>query len=104
MEWEDTIWGFLTLLNKEFPCVPSAEKRSPVSSGQIKRMLENRAVTVNGKKPGPKDPVELPITELIFFKNSKSQCTLFGGDIPWQEWHDRHWPNCKTDKPCSQQH
>ena len=97
-------WAFLIELNKELDCVPSIEKKLPVSGGQIKRMLENKAVTINGKKPGPKDQVEFPIFELIFCKGSKSQVTLMGGSQSWTDWHSKAFPNCKADQPCSRQH
>lgn len=69
-------WTFLVELNRDWQCVPSSEKKLPISSGQIKRMLENKAVTINGKKFAPRDELEFPIFELVFFKGSKSQCTL----------------------------
>lgn len=47
------------------------------SNSQRRRWLESRSVLINGQKPGPRDPVTLPVEQLIFFpKNNKSRCTM----------------------------
>lgn len=71
-----TVWNWLIHLNREEQCVPNPEKKFTTSSSAIKRMLENKAVTINGDKPGPKDNVMFPVDELVFFKGSKSQVTI----------------------------
>lgn len=47
-----------------------------VSNKAIWRALEDGAITINGKRPGPKDTIEFPIEEFIFFKGSKNQVTI----------------------------
>ena len=50
------------------------------SKGERKRLLENKAVIINGVRPGPKDEISFPIRELIFFPNGKRKCTM----VSWQ--------------------
>lgn len=60
---------------KLFPCAEFTIAGDP-SISQIRRMLEQGAVTLNGRKPKLDDLMEFPIWELVFFKGAKSQCTL----------------------------
>lgn len=87
------------------------------SVSAIRRMFEQRTLTLNGKRPETTDKMEFPIWELVFFKGSKRQHTLFfdleiapvgtkwmtfvgekrpndrGGDDFWvivgEEWHEK---------------
>jgi hypothetical protein len=48
------------------------------SNSDLRRWLCNKSVLINGKRPGPFDPIEFPITELVFFpKNDRTRVTLF---------------------------
>ena len=77
----------LELLNKikHIPCIDLNQhekdsegrvKSSVCSKGERQRLLLNKAVVINGKRPGPKDEVTLPIYELIFFPNGQRKCTM----------------------------
>lgn len=70
--------------------LPSSENRGAEPSiSEIKRMLDQGAITLNGRKPDPDDKMEFPIWELVFFKGSKTQCTLFfvlAEAPPWATW------------------
>jgi len=57
---------------------PSAEKRgNEPSISEVKRMLEQGAITMNGKKPKADDKMERDLWELVFFKGAQGQCTVF---------------------------
>lgn len=47
------------------------------SVSAIRRMFEQRTITLNGRKPEPADKMEFPIWELCFFKGSQRQHTIF---------------------------
>lgn len=46
------------------------------SISEVRRMLEQGAITLNGRKPKAEETMEFPIWEIVFFKGAKSQCTL----------------------------
>lgn len=52
------------------------------SNGSIKRWLESGAVLINGKRPKPKDVIELPVWQLIFFPKGKKRTTFHDEDNP----------------------
>jgi hypothetical protein len=54
------------------------DKPVVASKGERRRWLLNRAVIINGTRPGPDDEVYFPITELIFFPSSPRKCTMIG--------------------------
>lgn len=49
----------------------------PCSKGERRRLLQNKAVQINGKRPAPDDEICFPIRELVFFPNSQERkCTM----------------------------
>ena len=65
---------------KQFDNLPMMEKNCQpckMSNKDKKRILEQSAVLINGKKPKPNDEIEFPVWQLVFFPNSdKKRCTL----------------------------
>jgi hypothetical protein len=69
---------------KYIPCMnpfehPRDKNKVPLpvcSKGERSRMLKNGAVVINGRRPGPKDEINFPIDELIFFPNGERRCTM----------------------------
>ena len=51
---------------KSLPWIP----RKP-SNSELWRWLNNKSIMINGATPSPKDEVEFPIEQLIFFKGEK---------------------------------
>ena len=49
----------------------------PVSKGEIKRWLQNKAVLINGQRPDWKDEIQFPLFELIFWPNSPQNRTTY---------------------------
>lgn len=48
--------------------VATAGHKGVPSNADIRRFLENRGgILINGEKPGPKDMVTFPITQLVYF-------------------------------------
>lgn len=48
------------------------------SNSDIRRWLENGSVLINGVKPKPRDIINFPLEQLIFFPNNpKKRCTQF---------------------------
>jgi len=45
------------------------------SNSDLRRWLESGSVIINGEKPKPEDEITFPVTELIFFPNSKTRMT-----------------------------
>jgi len=60
-------------------CFPALEQTTGVdnSMSAVRRMFEQQTMTLNGVKPKPDDMMEFPIWELVFFKGSKRQHTIF---------------------------
>jgi hypothetical protein len=59
--------------------MPGTQQVFPASNNEKRRMLENKAITINGMKPGPDDPM-IPrdcLWEIVFFEGSKSQCSFW---------------------------
>ena len=71
--------------------IPRSEtsKRGPVSKGERKRMLDNHAVSINGKKPTSKEDIEFPIFEVTFFPKSPARCSLYS--MPAKQAWAEHW-------------
>lgn len=69
---EDSALEFL--LN--FPFCPSSQGGF-ASNAEKRRLLENKAVTINGCKPTPDQIISFPLTELVFFANSSKKTTIF---------------------------
>lgn len=54
----------------------SVEKPCTIpSKSEIRRWLDQKSVIINGLKPSSKEEVEFPITQLVFFPNSKTRKT-----------------------------
>jgi len=47
----------------------------PPSNGDLKRWLNNKAITINGYTPDVDDHISYPVKELIFFPKSKKRRT-----------------------------
>lgn len=62
------------LLN--FPFCPSTQGGF-ASNAEKRRLLENKAVLINGNRPLPDDEIQFPLTELVFFPNSNKRVTIF---------------------------
>ena len=56
-------------MSTEHPCT------WPTKS-EVKRWLKNKAVIINGKRPKSNDEIKFPITELVYFSNSKRRTTI----------------------------
>ena len=55
----------------------NGNKPMVAGSGQRKRWLQDRAVVINGVRPGPEDEIAFPITQLVFFpKSDERRCTV----------------------------
>lgn len=64
---------------REYPYRPLSSERpcTPMSNGEVKRHLKQRAIRINGEFPGPDGYVFYPIDDLVFFPNGKKRkCTL----------------------------
>ena len=73
-----TAFEYLKVLQNHAKCLPrSKEKNGQASNSEIRRWLEKGSVRINEKAVQPNDVLEFPIKQLIFFKGSKSQCTIF---------------------------
>ena len=46
------------------------------SNSDLWRWLNMGAIIINGEKPKPKDEIEFPIRQLIFFPNGKRRTTI----------------------------
>jgi len=55
----------------------SIEKEcEPASNSEVRRWLRNKAVLINGARPGPEDEIQFPITQLVFFPKAKRKTTV----------------------------
>lgn len=66
---------FLISLRPAIPMAMNGNKPIIASNGDLRRWLENKAVIINGKKPGPKDENEFPIDNVVFFPKSPERKT-----------------------------
>ncbi|HET8686440.1 MAG TPA: hypothetical protein VFM18_07220 [Methanosarcina sp.] len=58
-------------MSVENPC-------TPMSNGEARRLLDQSAVLINGKKPKSKEFIDFPVKELVWFpKNPKKRVTMF---------------------------
>ncbi len=71
---EMNTWAFL----REVPFFPvSIEgKQMKASNSEKRRWLQNKAVLINGERPGPDDWIVFPIEELVFFPKGKRRTTI----------------------------
>ena len=98
---------FVTKQSEGVLFFPSSEGGVAPSISCLKRMLDQGAITVNGRKPKADDQMELPIWELVFFKGAKGQCTIcFDMETapvgstwmtPRQELQKGHWVTVGMD-------
>ena len=74
-----TAFEYLKVLQNHAKCSPMSKEKphSEASNSEIRRWLEKGSVRINEKAVQPNDVLEFPIKQLIFFKGSKSQCTIF---------------------------
>ena len=66
-------------LYETFCFLPSScegDKLHDPSRSELKRWLNKGSVLINGEKPKPQDDVIFPITELVYFPNSRSRTTM----------------------------
>ena len=78
-----TAFEFLCRI-RHIPCIDfwshpkgaGSVRTSVCSKGERRRLLINKAVIINGARPGPTEEIQFPIDELIFFPNSKNRCTM----------------------------
>lgn len=68
-------------LLSRLPFAPTSEPgkggKMFASRGELRRLLDDGAVLINGAKPKADDAVTLPVTELVFFPKSKERrCTM----------------------------
>ena len=72
---QQTALGYL----KRLPYLPSSREGLRLgnpSNSEIRRWLKNGSVTINGQTPMPGDLITYPVTELVFFKGSPTQCSM----------------------------
>lgn len=67
-EWL-SLHPLLDLPSREFP-------GKKASRSEKRRWLENRAVLVNGEARGPDEPIDFPVTGLVFFPSSSLRVTM----------------------------
>jgi len=48
---------------------------SVMSNGELRRLLQQGAVLVNGEKATANEPVDFPVFSLVFFPNSRKRRT-----------------------------
>lgn len=69
-------WHFLATT----PCLSGLRSAEfpdrPASNSERRRWLVNRAVVVNGERPGPDDTIERPIESLVLFPKGNRRITL----------------------------
>jgi hypothetical protein len=52
-------------------------KPKKMSNGDIKRLLKQSAIQINGKRPQPNDPISFPVTNCVFFPKSENKRVTF---------------------------
>lgn len=60
-----------------FKFCPSTQQEFPASLTERRRMLDQCAVTINGQKLRADDIMPLDLNEIVFFKGSKRQTTIW---------------------------
>lgn len=61
------------------PFVPMSTETpgKELSNGEIRRLLDQSAIMINGKKPKSKEIIEFPVTSLVWFpKNHNKRVTM----------------------------
>lgn len=70
-----TALEYMLHLHKDCAFWDYAEGR-PASNGAIRRMLDNKAVEINGRRMAPHDQVDFPIASLVLYPKSTRRTTL----------------------------
>lgn len=70
-----TALQFVISLRPSVPMAVNGTKPIEASNSEIRRWLEHSAIVISGNKPKPNDPVEFPITDVVFFPNSPKKKT-----------------------------
>lgn len=71
-----TAYEFILSMRPAIPFTTGGH-RVPASNSEVRRWLEQSAVLINGVKPKPKDVIQFPVTQLVFFpKNPNSRTTV----------------------------
>lgn len=65
-----TALEFIISLRPAVPMGFQGTKPIEASNGQIRRWLQDKAIIINGTKPGPQDEIQYPITQVVFFPKS----------------------------------
>jgi hypothetical protein len=73
--WETVDYALDFLLSLKVLPV-SVERTGKPTNSEVRRWLENGAVSINGLHPKPKDLVSYPVWNLVFFPNSKRRTTM----------------------------
>lgn len=69
---------WLKSLRPMLPLSGEAQIPTPMSNGELKRLLQDGGVQLNGRRIKPDEKVDFPVTELIFWPRSqKKRCTLY---------------------------
>lgn len=72
-----TAWEFMVYLHKNHCHFMSSERPGQASTSELKRWLNNRAISFNGIALTAEQEVEFPIVSLVLFSNSdKKRITL----------------------------
>lgn len=75
-----TALEYLKLLRDRCNCLPLSKKADGTfeipSNNQLRVLLKNKSIQINGVRPDVFDEIEFPITELIFFPKSGSRVTI----------------------------
>jgi len=69
---------FLLELKKAWRLPLSVDSETPTeaSNSEVRRWLKNKAVQINGKRPGVCDEIVFPIFEFVFFPKGKRKTTF----------------------------
>lgn len=71
----------LQWLNTLRPALPLSVERagdksgphSPMSNGELRRLLQQGGVLVNGERLSPEEPIDFPVFSLVFFPKSPTR-------------------------------
>lgn len=68
----------LAFLNSLRPAVPFSMERpcTLMGNAELKRVLMQGAVLINGERMSPLEPVDFPVFSVVFFPRSKRRTTL----------------------------
>jgi hypothetical protein len=54
----------------------SVEKFQVASNSEKRRWLQNKAVIINGERPGPDTMLDFPLGQLVFFPKGNRRITM----------------------------